>query len=42
MLLETPEIASRMSSDELARLCDPANYLGQCSEWIDRVLHPGM
>ncbi|MDB5532936.1 MAG: Adenylosuccinate lyase C-terminus, partial [Hyphomicrobiales bacterium] len=24
--------------EELARLVDPANYLGQCGEMVDRVL----
>jgi 3-carboxy-cis,cis-muconate cycloisomerase len=27
-----------MSRAELSRLCDPANYLGQAGEMVDRVL----
>jgi 3-carboxy-cis,cis-muconate cycloisomerase len=27
-----------MSRAELAKLCDPANYLGQAGEMVDRVL----
>ena len=27
-----------MSKAELAKLCDPANYLGQAGEMVDRVL----
>lgn len=38
VLLETEEIASKLNRAELEKLCDPANYLGQCSQWTDRVL----
>lgn len=38
VLLENHEIASKLDRTELEKLCDPANYLGQCSQWIDRVL----
>jgi 3-carboxy-cis,cis-muconate cycloisomerase len=27
-----------MTKSELAKLCDPANYLGQAGEMVDRVL----
>jgi len=38
LLAENPEIAPRMGRAELARLVDPANYLGLCGEMVDRVL----
>jgi 3-carboxy-cis,cis-muconate cycloisomerase len=38
LLAENKEIAKHMSKAELARLCDPANYLGQAGEMVDRVL----
>jgi 3-carboxy-cis,cis-muconate cycloisomerase len=38
LLAETPEIARHLSRAELARLCDPANYLGQSGVMVDRVL----
>jgi 3-carboxy-cis,cis-muconate cycloisomerase len=38
LLAENDEIASRVGRDELARLVDPANYLGLCGEMVDRVL----
>ncbi|KAJ9475238.1 putative Adenylosuccinate lyase (putative) [Pseudozyma hubeiensis] len=37
-LMENEEIASKTSRDELEKLCDPKNYLGQSGQWIDRVL----
>ena len=38
-LLEAhPEIARHMGRAELAKLCDPANYLGQAGAMVDRVL----
>jgi 3-carboxy-cis,cis-muconate cycloisomerase len=33
-----PVISSHLGSDELARLADPANYLGLSREMVDRVL----
>ena len=33
-----PEIARHMGRAELAKLVDPANYLGVAGEMIDRVL----
>jgi 3-carboxy-cis,cis-muconate cycloisomerase len=30
-----------MGREELARLVDPANYLGLCGEMVDRVLARG-
>jgi len=38
LLAENQEIAKHMSKAELAKLCDPANYLGQAGEMVDRVL----
>jgi hypothetical protein len=34
----TPEIARHLVRAALAKLCDPANYLGQASIMVDRVL----
>ncbi len=33
-----PEISAHLGRDELAALCDPANYLGHAREMIDEVL----
>ena len=38
LLAENEEISKHMSKAELAKLCDPANYLGQAGEMVDRVL----
>ncbi len=38
LLAENAEVAKHMSKTELAQLCDPANYLGQAGEMVDRVL----
>jgi 3-carboxy-cis,cis-muconate cycloisomerase len=38
LLAENAEISRHMSKAELAKLCDPANYLGQAGEMVDRVL----
>jgi 3-carboxy-cis,cis-muconate cycloisomerase len=38
LLAENAEIAKHMSRAELAKLCDPANYLGQAGEMVDRAL----
>ena len=38
LLAENEEIAKHMSKAELQKLCDPANYLGQAGEMVDRVL----
>src|SRR6188474_383184 len=38
LLAENQEIAKHMSKAELQELCDPANYLGQAGEMVDRVL----
>ncbi len=38
LLAEDREIAAHMSRAQLAPLVDPANYLGQCGEMVDRVL----
>ncbi len=38
LLVADPEISPHMGRDELAKLVDPANYLGQAGEMIDRVL----
>lgn len=38
LLAENPEIARHLDRAALARLCDPANYLGQSGTMVDRVL----
>jgi 3-carboxy-cis,cis-muconate cycloisomerase len=38
LLAADPDIAKHMKRDELAKLVDPANYLGVAGEMIDRVL----
>ena len=38
LLAEHPQVAPHLSRAELAALCDPANYLGQCAVMVDRVL----
>jgi 3-carboxy-cis,cis-muconate cycloisomerase len=38
LLAEQPDIAAHTTRDELARLVDPANYLGLCGEMVDRVV----
>jgi 3-carboxy-cis,cis-muconate cycloisomerase len=38
LLAENHEIAKHLSRAEIDRLCDPANYLGQAGEMVDRVL----
>jgi 3-carboxy-cis,cis-muconate cycloisomerase len=38
LLSENPEITRHVKRTELARMCDPANYLGQAGVMVDRVL----
>jgi len=38
LLAENQEITKHMSKADLQKLCDPANYLGQAGEMVDRVL----
>jgi 3-carboxy-cis,cis-muconate cycloisomerase len=38
LLAENKEISKHLSRAELAKLCDPANYLGQSGVMVDRVL----
>ncbi len=38
LLAEHPQITPHLDRDALARLCDPANYLGQSGVMVDRVL----
>src|SRR3984957_15028991 len=38
LLAEDKEIAKHMTREELAKLVDPANYLGMAGEMVDRVL----
>jgi 3-carboxy-cis,cis-muconate cycloisomerase len=38
LLAENGAISKHLSRAELARLCDPANYLGQSGIMVDRVL----
>ncbi len=39
LLAENPEISRHLDRAALARLCDPANYLGQAGVMVDRVLN---
>jgi 3-carboxy-cis,cis-muconate cycloisomerase len=39
LLAENPEISRHLDRAALARLCDPANYLGQAAVMVDRVLN---
>jgi 3-carboxy-cis,cis-muconate cycloisomerase len=38
LLAENPDIARHLDRAALADLCNPANYLGQASVMVDRVL----
>ncbi len=38
LLAEHPKINTHLDREALARLCDPANYLGQSGVMVDRVL----
>jgi 3-carboxy-cis,cis-muconate cycloisomerase len=38
LLAENEEIAKHLTRPEIDQLCDPANYLGQAGEMVDRVL----
>ena len=38
LLAENAEVSKHLSKAEIASLCDPANYLGQAGEMVDRVL----
>jgi len=38
LLAENREVATHLDRGALERLCDPANYLGQAGEMVDRVL----
>ncbi|MEO5672398.1 MAG: hypothetical protein ABIR26_17055 [Ramlibacter sp.] len=38
LLVAHPEINKQLDRPALARLCDPANYLGQSAVMVDRVL----
>jgi 3-carboxy-cis,cis-muconate cycloisomerase len=38
LLAEHPEINRHLDRAALAKLCDPANYLGQAGAMVDRVL----
>jgi 3-carboxy-cis,cis-muconate cycloisomerase len=38
LLCENVEISAHLDRPALARLCDPANYLGQSGTMVDRVL----
>ena len=38
LLAEHPEINKHLDRAALAKLCDPANYLGQAGVMVDRVL----
>jgi 3-carboxy-cis,cis-muconate cycloisomerase len=38
LLAENPEVGKHLDRAALARLCDPANYLGEAGAMVDRVL----
>ena len=38
LLAENKEITKHLNRAELAKLCDPSNYLGQSGVMVDRVL----
>ena len=38
LLAENKEITKHLNRAELAKLCDPSNYLGQSGAMVDRVL----
>jgi 3-carboxy-cis,cis-muconate cycloisomerase len=38
LLAENEEVAKHLDRAALAKLCDPANYLGQAGDMVDRVL----
>jgi 3-carboxy-cis,cis-muconate cycloisomerase len=38
LLAENPEVMRHLDRPALEKLCDPANYLGQAGEMVDRVL----
>ena len=38
VLKQIPVVAERIDPARIDYLCDPANYLGQCQEMIDKVL----
>ena len=38
LLADHPEINRHLDRKQLARLCDPTNYLGEAGEMVDRVL----
>lgn len=38
VLKRTEAVASRIPAETIDQLCDPANYIGQCGEMVDRVL----
>ncbi|WVF70006.1 3-carboxy-cis,cis-muconate cycloisomerase [Kwoniella sp. CBS 6097] len=40
-LVKRPEVSSRISKDELKRLCDPRNYLGAAQQMVDDVVNAG-
>ncbi|KAL5359688.1 L-Aspartase-like protein [Aspergillus floccosus] len=37
-LLEKPEVTSKMSTEQVSKLCDPVNYLGASGRMVDDVL----
>ena len=38
VLLDMPEVTAKLDRDELARLCEPGNYVGEAPEMVDRLL----
>ncbi len=38
VLLDMPEVTAKLDRGELARLCEPGNYVGEAPEMVDRLL----
>jgi 3-carboxy-cis,cis-muconate cycloisomerase len=38
VLGDEPKVTAELSADELDRLLEPANYLGQARTWVERAL----
>ena len=38
VLLDMPEVTAKLDREELARLCEPGNYVGQAPQMVDRLL----
>jgi len=38
VLLDMPEVTAKLDREELARLCEPGNYVGEAPQMVDRLL----